>query len=136
MAIVKADITVPKTDWKVSALDPEQKLTAFEVNELKRVTDSLVDQAGGSASYVAVAVNYLALTSDGIIEVTAAGVTVTLPTAIVATAGFRYVIDNSSHGNVNVVGQGGETIQGASAQTIPTQSSMTVYTNGTGWRIV
>lgn len=86
-------------------------------------------------NYVSTAVNITASTSGNIIEVTAAGVTITLPTASAIVVGYEYKIDNSSAGNITVVGQGGETIQGLASQTIPSNSCINVYSNGTNWRI-
>lgn len=87
-------------------------------------------------SYVSTAVDYSALVTDRIIEVTGANKTVTLPTANVSNVGYVYIIDNSSGGSTSVVGQGGETIQGQASQQVPSSSSMSVYANGTVWRII
>jgi hypothetical protein len=86
-------------------------------------------------SYVSTAVDYSALVTDRIIEVTGAAKTVTLPTANVTNVGYEYKIDNSSSGNVFLVSQGGELIQGQATQTIPSDSCISVYANGTAWRI-
>lgn len=85
--------------------------------------------------YTTTAVDYTALPTDTIIEVTASGKTITLPTSEVTKAGFAYQIDNSSSGNITVVGETGETIQGLSSQTVPPDSCMDLYANGTNWRI-
>jgi len=86
-------------------------------------------------SYVATAIDYSALVTDRIIEVTGAAKTITLPTANVTNVGYEYKIDNSSSGSIFVVGQGGETIQGQVTQTIPPNSCLSIYANGTAWRI-
>lgn len=138
MSITKADITTKITSI-LSELANNRKVTATDINELKRVTDATVDYVLALptrlAPFVSVAVNYLALVTDEIISVTAAGVVLTLPTAAVATAGFEYTIDNASNGPITVVGQGAETIQGESVQTLPSDSTMRVYSNGVAWRI-
>lgn len=87
-------------------------------------------------AYVSTAVDYSALVTDRIIEVTGENKTVTLPTANVSNVGYVYIIDNSSVGTTSVVGQGGELIQGQATQSVPPSSSMSIYANGTAWRII
>lgn len=86
-------------------------------------------------NFTSTAIDYTALVTDRIIEVTGASKTVTLPTANVTNVGYEYKIDNSSSGAIFVVGEGGETIQGEATQTLPPNSCMSVYANGTVWRI-
>lgn len=86
-------------------------------------------------NYTSVSANHTASINGNIIEVTTAGVTVTLPTSNATVTGYEYKIDNSSAGNITVVGQGGETIQGLASQIIPSNSCINVYSNGTNWRI-
>ena len=88
-----------------------------------------------SSAYITKAIDYTALITDRTIEVTVAEKTITLPTTASAVVGFQYVIDNSSIGDVYVVGEGGETIQGEAQQTVPSNSCISVYSNGTAWRI-
>lgn len=86
-------------------------------------------------SYIATAIDYTATNTDKIIEATGIGITITLPTALVSETGFTYKIDNSSGGNIFVVGQGGELIQGLASQTVPNNNCMNIFSNGTSWRI-
>lgn len=84
----------------------------------------------------AVTITAVALTLDAThrhVEVTAA-VTITLPTAV-GIAGKDYIIDSNHAGDTTVVPNGSETIEGETSQTVPTQSSMTVYSDGSNWRI-
>jgi len=85
--------------------------------------------------YVSVSADYLADTTDRIIEATTPLITVTLPTANVSNLGYQYKIDNSSGGAIFVVGEGGETINGIVSQTVPNNSCINVFANGTAWRI-
>ena len=93
-----------------------------------------IDQQAPSA-YRATAVSLTPNVGDRIIEVTASGQTITLPSAAAAIAGYEYAIDNSSGGDITVDTEGAQTIQGLATQTVPTQSCMNVYSNGTNWRI-
>jgi hypothetical protein len=85
-------------------------------------------------NYTSTAIDYLATITDRIVAVTASGKTVTLPTAALSKVGYEFKIDNTSNGNITVVGQGGELIQGELSQSIPPNSCMTIYSNGIGWR--
>lgn len=67
------------------------------------------------------------------VEATAA-VTITLPTAVGIT-GKDYIIDSNHAGSTTVAPTGSETIEGETSQAVPSQSSMTVYSDGTNWRI-
>ena len=80
------------------------------------------------------AVNYTALTSDEIIKVTATGKTVTLYAAAAGT-GKTLAIDNAASGPIIVDGNGSETIEGQLRQTVPANSCMVLYSDGTSWRI-
>jgi hypothetical protein len=86
-------------------------------------------------NYTSVSTNYTASLVDDIIEVTASGQTITLPSAAATIAGFEYAIDNSSAGSITVDTEGAETIQGLASQSVATQSCINVYSNGTNWRI-
>lgn len=86
-------------------------------------------------NYNSVTEDYTLDLSDRVISVTEALTTVTLPTAQVANTGYEYKIDNSSGGNIFLVGEGGELIQSEVSQTIPPDTCINVFTNGTEWRI-
>lgn len=78
--------------------------------------------------------NYVALTTDRIIAVTASGKTVTLY-AIAGNAGKEIIVDNRSTGDITVDGDGAETIQGETNQTIPPDCAIAIYVAATEWRI-
>ena len=84
--------------------------------------------------YKAVNADYAVLNTDHFIEVTAAGKTLTLPTAVGQT-GRVFEIDNSSAGSITVICTGAETIWGQATQEIPSQSCMSVYSNGANYRV-
>lgn len=81
------------------------------------------------------AATYAVADTDSIITVTVTPCTVTLPTAAGRT-GRVFTIDNASIGSITVDTGFGELIQGILTQTIPMDSAMTVYSTGTGWRII
>ncbi len=78
--------------------------------------------------------DYAITTANRIVQVTVAGKTVTLPTAI-GIDGSEFIIDNSSTGNITLAPQAGETVEGESSQNIPRDSAIHVYSDGTAWRI-
>lgn len=77
--------------------------------------------------------DYTVTLQDRIVQVAAALKTVTLPDASTAT-GFEFKIDNASIGNIFLDSNGG-TIQGEVSQTIPTDTCIVVYSDGSKWRI-
>lgn len=77
--------------------------------------------------------DYTVLTTDRIIQCTASGKTISLPTAV--TTGREFKIDNNSGGNITIdCVVGGQLIQGHASQTLPTDDCMSVYSDGTNWR--
>ena len=80
------------------------------------------------------AINYSILTSDNIIKVTASATTMTLPTAV-GNLGKVFSINNASIGSITVNTTGGQFINGLLAQSLPADSTMQVYSDGTGWHI-
>lgn len=73
--------------------------------------------------------------SDYVVDATANSFTVTLPTAV-GFAGQQFVIKNSGTGMITVTGDGSETIDGATTQTLSQFSSITVLSNGTNYIII
>jgi hypothetical protein len=71
--------------------------------------------------------------TNRVVEMTTAGTTATLPTAVGRT-GREFIIDNASTGNINVASLGG-TIEGEVAQVVPPSSALVVYSDGTNWRL-
>ena len=79
--------------------------------------------------------NYNVLTTDRIVYCTTGGKTMTLFTAT-GNVGHEIIVDNSSTGDITVVPQGGQTIEGESSQIVPPNSAMNIYAvNATTWRI-
>lgn len=74
------------------------------------------------------------LATDGIVKATAAGITLTLPTAV-GIVGRIYIVDNASSGDITVDTTGGETVWDESSQTIPQNSCVSFYSDGANWRI-
>jgi hypothetical protein len=87
-----------------------------------------------AANLLVTAADYTIVAGDQIIEVTAYGKTITLPTAV-GRSGKTYTIDNASAGTVTVATTSSQTIQGALTQALPSDSAMSVYSTGANWRI-
>lgn len=87
-------------------------------------------------AYSSINNDYVVLNTDRILNVTAAGKTITLY-ASAGNAGREIIVDNSSSGNITVVPNGAELIEGETSQVIPPSSAMNIYCTGTaaGWRI-
>jgi len=78
--------------------------------------------------------NYTIVTGDNIIKCTWLGSTITLLTAA-WIAGIEFKIDNDTLWDIFLTGTWWETIQWETTQTLPSQNSVTVYSDGTNWRI-
>jgi hypothetical protein len=72
---------------------------------------------------------------NSLVEVTANSPTLTLPTAA-STPGMYFVIKNSGAGTVTLATTGGQTIDGASTQSLTQYQSLTVVSNGTNWILI
>lgn len=107
----------------------------FTVTFLGSTSGTIIASAGSPAvpNVVTTAINYSVLINDYIVMATAFNITMTLPTAVGLT-GKIFVIDNNSTGDIFVTGTGGELIQNALIQVIPTQSSVKFYSTGANWR--
>ena len=119
-------------EYNVFDLDVDGRIDIDE-NGMINILDSgfLID----TQNYVSTAIDYTPTNTDKIIEATGVGITITLPSSVLSNTGYSYKIDNSSGGNIFVVGQGGELIQGQTVQTVPNNNCMNIFTNGTSWRI-
>lgn len=84
---------------------------------------------------IAVSNNYTVLTTDRIVKVSAAGKTITLPTAV-GNTGREFIINNASTGNVTVNTTLSQTISGQLTQVLPSYSSMVVYSDGSNYWIL
>jgi hypothetical protein len=78
--------------------------------------------------------DYTVLTTDRIIEESASGKTITLP-SVSGNIGREFIIDNSSDGEITVIVTASGVIQGEYYQILPSDSAMNVYANATGYRI-
>lgn len=89
---------------------------------------------GVRVPYVAKTGNYTLTTADYIVKATTQGITLTMPTAV-SISGRLYIIDNGSPGNITVNTTSSQTIEGVLTQIMPTNTSMTLYSDGVNWRI-
>ena len=70
-----------------------------------------------------------------LVEVTANSPTITLPTATGAY-GMFFTIKNTGAGTVTLATTGGQTIDGASTQSLSQYTALQVVSNGTNWIII
>ena len=108
----------------------------FTVSFVESTTGTIIASVGSPQpqSVISVSGDYNVLVTDRIVTVTASGKTITLPTAV-GNTGREFIIDNASTGDITVVVTGGELIQNEATQTLPPDSAMNVYSNGSGYRI-
>ena len=78
--------------------------------------------------------NYSVSNQDDIVQITVALKTMILPSAVGIT-GKVFTIDNSSAGNNDIASQGIETIEGINPLTIIANNSVSVYSDGSNYRI-
>jgi hypothetical protein len=81
------------------------------------------------------AANYTVLPTDRIVQETSGGKTITLYTAV-GNTGREVVINNASSGGLTVNTTSSQTISAQLTQTLPSLSSMTVYSDGASWWII
>ena len=120
-------VIVPLTTTNISN-------NAVTVTFAAPTTGTILATIGSPQAQSVVVVNndYAVQITDRIVQMTVAGKTSTLPTAVGYT-GREFVIDNAATGNVFVTGA--QTIQGQVTQTVPPNSAIAVYSNGAVWRI-
>jgi len=108
----------------------------FTVTFTSSQSGTIIASAGSPplSNITTTATDYTVTNNDNIVEVTAFNKTVTLPTAVGIT-GKTFSIANKSTGDIFVVGTGGQTIFSEVSQTVPTQSTMVVYSDGTNYGI-
>lgn len=97
---------------------------------------TIISSAGSPSipNITTTATNYTIVTNDNIVQVTAFNKTITLPTAV-GIDGKTYSIVNLSTGDIFVVGTSSQTILGETRQTVPSKSTMVVYSDGANWGI-
>lgn len=86
-------------------------------------------------SVIVVATNYTVLNTDKIIQSTASGVTITLPTAV-GNTGRTYYVNNASSGDITLDANGTETINAELTQIIPQSSTIQIFSDGSNWWII
>lgn len=123
-------IRPPKDD---SRLDSGRRLDeiyrwCFEVYRRLKDTSLLTF----SVSYTSVSSN--TTLSSAITKVTAA-CTLTVPTAV-GVGGHSYHVDNAHSGSTVLSPTGSETIEGETSQTLTGFCCITIYSDGTNWRIM
>ncbi len=90
---------------------------------------------GQVLGYKEVTATYTVLTTDYTINCTANTFTVNLPTAVGAT-GQVYNIKNTGTGIITVDGNGSETIDGVTTQTLTQYDCITIQSTGSAWIII
>lgn len=134
--------TLPISNATQTALNGKQDTLVSGTN-IKTVngnsllgSGNVVITSSSAFAYYETAVNYTALLSDFTINVTAANVQITLPTAV-GNTGYVFNIKNSSDGEIEILPNGLETIDSESVITISQpKASVTVQSTGTNWIII
>lgn len=91
---------------------------------------------GFSAAYIAKATSYTLTIAEYVVEVTATGQTMTLPTAVGA-AGKVYTIKLTASGSSTVATTSSQTIDGSTTYSLSAQYKyVTVQSNGANWNII
>ena len=70
-----------------------------------------------------------------LVEATANSFTITLPTAV-GIVGYKFTIKNTGSGTIVLATTSGQTIDGASTQSLTQYQSLDVVSNNTNWIIV
>ena len=111
-------------------------VNAFTVVFSSSTTGTIITSVGSpqASAVLITAANYVAVSSDKHIQVTSPSKTITLLTAV-GKSGFELYIDNASTGNITVNTTSSQTIHGQLTQTVPSNSTLAVYSDGTNWRI-
>lgn len=112
-------------------------LNDFTITFTSSTTGTIIASVGSPQAQQVIAVNadYVVLTTDRIIKVTALGKTITLPTAINNT-GREFIINNASTGNITVNTTSSQTINNLLSQIVPSNSTMVVYSDGSNYWII
>lgn len=98
--------------------------------------NGIVNSGGLTAAYAAKTGAVTLGENDYVVNATSGTFTVTLPTAV-GIAGKIYVIKNSGTGTVTIDPSGSETIDSASScQLKPTNSCVTIQSNGANWIVI
>jgi hypothetical protein len=108
----------------------------FTVTFIASTSGSIIASVGSPQpqAYKQVTADYTVLVTDRIIEITVSGKNITLYTAV-GNTGREVIVDNSSSADITILPYGAQTIEGEASQTIPSQSLINLYSNGSNWRI-
>ena len=114
----------------------QNTINKFTVTFAISTTGTIIATLGSPQrqNVVVTAINYVATSANRIVKVSVAGKTVTLPTSVGAD-GTEFIIDNGSDGNITLLPNGAELIEGEASQILPYDSAIHVYSDGAGWRI-
>ena len=112
-------------------------LNDFTVTFSASTTGSIIASVGSPQPQAVIIVtgNYTVLVTDRIVQLTASGKTLTLPTAV-GNTGREFKLKNSSTNFTYVNTTSSQLIDGVLIQTLPALSSMTVYSDGSNWGII
>jgi hypothetical protein len=125
------------TDGTIKTTLPSNTTTVTQSagnNTTALATTAFVQAA--NKSYVAKSINYTATSTDNTIEVTATGVTVTLPTAVGVT-GKTYTIKLTASGTATVATTSSQNIDGSTTYSLSAQYKyVTVQSNNTKWAVI
>jgi hypothetical protein len=114
----------------------QDSVNQFTVTFSPNATGTIVATLGSPQrqNVVTTTVDYTATSGNRIIQVSVAGKYVALPTAV-GIDGAEFIVDNNSGGNIEVHPNGAETIENETLQTLPTDSAMHIFSDGSAWRI-
>jgi len=97
---------------------------------------SILSTTSFATAYVAKSTSYTATISDNVIEVTATGQTITLPTAV-GIQGRHYTIKLTASGTGTVATTSSQTIDGSTTYSLSAQYKyVTVQSNNANWIII
>ena len=72
---------------------------------------------------------------NSLVEITSGSPTITLPTAV-GIVGYQFIIKNTGAGTVTLATTSGQTIDGASTQSISQYTTLNPVSNGTNWILI
>ena len=122
----------------ITSVGNDLKLNSSKVYAGGSATATSTLQSAGSfaTAYVAKSSSYTATISDCVIEVTATGQTITLPTAVGIT-GRQYTVKLTASGTGTVGTTSSQTIDGSTTYSLSAQYKyVTVQSNGANWNII
>jgi hypothetical protein len=106
---------------------------ALYVGDITTTPTTTLQTTSFASGYVAKSVDYTATINDNVIEVTATGKTITLPTAVGITGRF-YTIKLTASGSGTVATTSSQTIDGSTTYSLASQYKyVTVQSNGSNW---